>query len=334
VDRENRVLLIEHLDAIGAAIADARVRAAALRAAGCDVEVVVLDASEHDDLLYPARMRRNGPGVEVYADDVFGRELLRKRLARARGERVLWASATPGGGDAARLLPAGITAHWWASGHAPSHGISRGPLEPLWRDGAPCSGSLVERESGGRSRLSLWDGVFLLAPAPLGREGGKAIIDAFADAVSDRDEMDLVVCGHASEALEAHARTRGVSLRVHFVGPAPREAEAAWLATATAAVVCGEVPLSGGLLLRALASGCPILPTGYAAEPIARWLTSQGNDWHRGRTLTESLAAALDRTRVVQDARERGREVAAAHSGAALTARLVAALGSDEVRAA
>jgi hypothetical protein len=334
VDRENRVLLIEHLDASGAVIADAPVRAAALRAAGCDVEVIVLDASEHDDLQYPARMRRNGPGVECYCDDVFGRELLRKRLARARGERVLWASATPGGGDAARLLPAGVTAHWWPSGHAPTYGITRGPLEPLWRDGAPCSGSLAERESGGRSRLSLWDGVFILAPAPLGREGGHALIDAFAEAASDRDEMDLVVCDHPSEDLEALAHARGVSLRVHFVGPAPREAEAAWLATATAAVVSGEVPLSGGLLLRALASGCPILPAGHAAEPIARWLTTHGIDWHRGRTLAESLAAALDRTGDLQDARDRGRKVAAEHSAAALTARLVTALGSDAARAA
>ena len=333
MDRETRVLLIEHLDAIGAAIADARARAAALRATGCTVDVIVLDAAEDDDLLHPARMQRTGPGLEVFSDDVAGRELLHKRLARGRGEHVLWASATPGGGDAARAVPPGMMAHWWASGYAP-RAAARGPLAALTPETAPCAGSLVERDAGVRARLSLWDGPFVLAPAPLGREGGRAIIDAFAEAVSDRDELDLVVCAHASPTLEGHARARGVSLRVHFVGPAPREAEAAWLATATVAVVCGQVPLSGGLLLRALSSGCPILPAGDAAAPLARWLDAQGAGWTRGRSLAGSFAAALDRSDDVLEARERGRAAAAAHTAAALTARFAAALDDDQARAA
>ena len=332
MDRETRVLLVEHLDAIGAAAADARIRASVLRAAGCTTEIIVLDASSHEDLLFPARMRHSVPGVEVFADDAFGRDLLRKRLARARGDRVLWASATPGGGEAAKLIAAGTTAHWWATGHAPVRAVS-GPLPALFA-GAPCAGSVIEPASGSRQRLSLWDGPFLLAPAPLGKRGGLAIIDAFAEAASDRDELDLVVCDHLDADLDAHARARGVSLRTHFVGPAPREAEAAWLATATAAVVCGEVPLSGGLLLRALASGCPVLPAGHAAEPIARWLDAKGCAWAAELRLADAFGAALERAPDVQAARDRGRHVAAAHTPAALGARIFAAFGSDAAHAA
>jgi hypothetical protein len=267
-----RVLLIEHLDATGAAAADARQHAAALRAAGYEVEGLVLDGQRRVDLLFPARDRSTGAGFDFLAHD--GSGTLAARVRASRAPLVLWASAAPGGGEAARTLPAGTNALWWPTGHAPSSAAT-GPLLSLDAGLAPVGGSLGVDELPARRRLSLWDGPFVLVPSLPAARTAEAIVDAFASEADGVDEVDLVVLDHPDPGMERLARRAGVAQRVHFVGPAPREAEHAWLGTAVLALVGGDAALSGGLVLRALASGCPLLPAGEAAAPIADWLARQ-----------------------------------------------------------
>jgi len=115
------------------------------------------------------------------------------------------------------------------------------------------------------------------------------------------------------------------------VGPAPREAEAAWLCTASTALLTGDAPLSGGMLLRALGHGCAPVAVGAAAAPIADWLEKEGCAWSRPRDaegIADAIEQALERTDAVQRARARGRETAAGHDVVALAARLGSALGA------
>lgn len=330
------MLLVEHVDAAGASPEDARARSLALRHAGCTVEVVVLDGREDDDLLHPGRQSRPGVAIESLGAGADGRRSLASRVRASQPGLVLWASAAPGGGEAANALPRGPEAYWWPTGHAPA-GTVAGPLPALPGFAAPCGGSAIELARGVRQRLSLWDGPFVLAPAPPSGEAADDVLDAFASAAGDRDEVDLVVLDHPHRRLEALARERGVGQRVHFVGPAPREAEAAWLATAVATIVAGDAPVSGGLLLRSLASGGAPVPVGAAATPIADWLASLGCAWSRPRDAAGIAAAieqALDRSTAVQLARERGREAAAACDAKWLEARLARALAAGGAAAA
>jgi len=233
----------------------------------------------------------------------------------------------PGGGEAASVLPAGLDARWWATGHAPGNRHA-GPLPALDPGFEPVAGSAVV-DDGQRRRLSLWDGPYALVPAPASAASASVLIDAFAAAADGRDEVDLVVLDHPEPALEALARRAGVAQRVHFVGPAPREAEHAWLGAAAIVLLTGDAPVSGGLVLRALASGAVVRTAGEAAAPIAAWLRSQGLAWtpaEGGPDLAAAIDAALERESAAQDARERGREVAREHGIAPLAARLSTAI--------
>src|SRR5262249_8371676 len=134
-----------------------------------------------------------------------------------------------------------------------------------------------ERVKG--ARLSLWDGPYALVASPLRAADLGHLFDGFARAADRRDEVDLVVLDHPDAELEALARSAGIAQRVHFVGPAPREAERAWLQHARLAFVGLLRPLGAGLALRALALGCPLLPVGAAAEPVRAWLAARGAAW-------------------------------------------------------
>lgn len=330
MSRRTRVLLVEHLDAIGAAPADARARAIALRHAGCTVETVVLDGRGDDDLQFHSTERDAGPAIDSLAPGPAGLRALADRVRANRPSLVLWASAAPGGGEAAHALPRGPETLWWPTGHAPGSALP-GPLPALPGFAPPCGGTAAEAARGPRQRLSLWDGPFVLVPAPPTGETAQELLDGFAAAAIDRDQVDLVVLDHPQRRLETLAHARGVGQRTHFVGPAPREAEAAWLATAAAVLVAGDAPVSGGLLLRALASGAAPVPVGAAAAPIADWLESLGCAWARPRDaagIAAVIEAALDRAAGTQRAREAGREAAAAFAGGALPARLAAALAA------
>lgn len=324
-----RVLLVEHVDATGAAPEDARARMLALKHAAGTLETIVLDGRADDDLQYRAADRRTGPAVDTFTAGAAGRRALARRVQAIEPSLVLWASATPGGGEAAAVLRGVADAWWWPTGHAPA-GVPAGPLRALPGAAAPCAGCALEAPKRARQRLSLWDGPFVLVPAPLGEATARDVLEGFASAASGRDEMDLVLLDHPNRRLEALAREHGVDVRTHFVGPAPREAEGAWLATATAVLVPGDAPLSGGLLLRALAAGAVPIAVGAAAAPIADWLDAAGCAWARPRdaeALGEAVERVLEHAEAAKRARERARSAAAAFTPAALAARVQAALG-------
>ncbi len=331
MNSRTRVLLVEHLDATGAAPADARARALALRKAGCTVEVVLLDGRADDDLLYRSADRRTGPGTEALVPNANGLRALAARVRDSGAPLVLWAGAAPGGGTAAAALAGIPGARWWPSGHAPA-GTAAGPLRALPGFGPPCGASAVEAPRSSRQRLSLWDGPFVLVPAPLSEATARETFDGFAAAAAGRDEVDLVVLDHPRRRLESLARAAGMDVRTHFVGPAPREAEVAWLVTAAAVLVPGDAPVSGGLLLRALSAGTAPVPVGAAAGPIADWLGTTGCLWARPRDaegIAGALGRALDREDGPRQAGEHAREAAQAWRPAALAARIEASLGAS-----
>lgn len=323
-----RVLLVEHVDATGAAPEDARARATALRRAGCAVETIVLAGGDARDLQYPSCERDAGHGIETLAPDAEGLHALTRRVRESRPSLVLWASASPGGGGHAHVLPRERPALWWPTGHAPARTVA-GPLRALAGFAPPCDGVAATPARAAR-RLSLWDGPFVLVASPPSDATAGAILDAFALAARERDEVELVLLDAPRPRLEQLARARGAGLRAHFVGPAPREAEAAWLSSAAAVLVPGDAPLSGGLLLRALELGGAPVPVGDAAAPIAAWLESAGCAWSRPRgadELARAIGQALDGEGVARLARERGRAAAAGFGGDALAARLAGAIG-------
>lgn len=322
-----RVLLVEHLDATGAAASDARLHAAAIRAAGWDVEGLVLENSHGADLLFPSRTHRHASGYDVHGHD--GLHALAARVRASSAACVVWASASPGGGDAARVLPDEVPAVWWPTGHAPAT-TRPGPLHPLDTSLAPVDGSAIADDYANRRWLSLWDGPFALVPTLPSARTAELMLDAFANEAEGAEGVDLVVLDHPDAGFERLARAAGVAQRVHFVGPAPREAEHAWLGTATVALLAGDAPLSGGLVLRALAAGCPLLAVGTGAEPIAAWLERAKLTWAPAvATLGETLSLALRRVPDVSAVRERGRKVGAAHGANALGERLADALRSN-----
>jgi len=328
-----RILLIEHLDAIGAAPADARQHAAALRAASFTVEGLVLGGDGHDDLLFPMQERRVGTGFDVIDAGSSGLAALTRRVRTSRADVVLWAGAAPGGGSAARALPERMPALWWPTGHAGARG-ERGPLAALAESLAPIAGCAVA-EDGERRRLSLWDGPYVLVPAPSSPGTAAEMIGAFARAVAGRDEVDLVVLDHPEPALESYARRAGVAQRIHFVGPTPREAEHAWLAAAAVVLLPGDTAVSGGLVLRALACGCLLQPVGEAAAPLAAWLRAHALSWTREsgeEALAAVMDAALEREANVLALQQRARAVAAGYGIAALGARIAALLRDAAAR--
>jgi len=327
VHHATRILLIEHLDAIGSAPADARLRAAALRSGQFTVEGLVLGGDRHDDLLFPLHERRVGTGFDVLDAGPAGLAALTRRVRTSRADLVLWASTTPGGGAAARALPECTRAAWWPAGHADPR-AEAGPLAPLDDALGAVAGCAVVSDAE-RRLLPLWDGPYVLVPAPPSAATAGAMMSAFASAAEGRDEVDLVVLDHPGAALSALARRAGMAQRVHFVGPSPREAEYAWLGAASMVLLPGDAAVAGGFMLRALAAGCLLQPVGAAAAPLATWLREQGLAC-ANETSEEALAAAMDAA-LERDAgalamRERARGVAARFGLAALGARITAAL--------
>jgi hypothetical protein len=328
-----RILLIEHLDAIGAAPADARQHAAALRAASFTVEGLVLGGDGLDDLLFPMQERRVGTGFDVLDAGSGGLAALTRRVRTSRADWILWAGASPGGGAAAHALPDRTRALWWPTGHAGSRG-ERGPLPTLDDALAPVSGCAVA-EDGERRRLSLWDGPYVLVPALSSALTASTLIGAFARAAAGRDEVDLVVLDHPEPALAELARRAGVAQRIHFVGPSPREAEHAWLGAAAVVLLPGDAAISGGLVLRALACGCVLLPVGEAAGPLAAWLRGHGlspADATAEEALAAAMDAALEREPEVLELQARARVVAAEYGISALGARIERLLREAAVR--
>jgi hypothetical protein len=72
----------------------------------------------------------------------------------------------------------------------------------------------MEAERSRGPRLSLWDGPYALVASPLRAADLAAVIDGFARAEDQRDEVDLVVLDDPDPEFEALARTAGIVQRV------------------------------------------------------------------------------------------------------------------------
>jgi hypothetical protein len=339
-----RLLLVESLDAAGSDRADARERCAVLRGLGAVVRVAVVHAGDV------------APGIEAHAaiatsgafaewdDRPAGLARLREFAREGCFEGILIAAAGGGGGAVARALRIGVPVHWWPTGLSPTPGwstrlgLGRGPALPALAGGpaaeesdvpAGFAWSLVSARPAGRGRLTLWDGEYLLSPLPLAGEGGRRLLQAFAALDDEWCGLDLVVLSEPQPAFEREARARGVAARVHFVGPAPREAEWAWWANARAAVIGGAGAVSGGFLLRGLFAGCPMMvprPDATGAA-IGAWLERHGVLFRPAAGGDEAtLARLIARGREVEAAIAHGRSLAAGHDGGRLALKLAAAL--------
>jgi hypothetical protein len=332
---DRRLVLVEHITLPGASDADARARAALLHDAGFDVRAFVCDP-HHVGAPVPSAER--GGRAAVFGADRAGLDALRAAVAEAEPATVVVAAPAAVDRALAGVAPAAAQVRWWPSAFAPSAAVPDGV--PALEDGMRAiDWACGEPARGARARLPLWDGPYVLAPVPLAGRGGAQLIEAFAAVAEEEDSLDLVVLGEAQSSFESLARRLGVGLRVHFAGPAPREAEYAWWSAAAAAVFAGEGPFAAGMAWRALESGCPLLVAGDAPEPAAlrAWLESQrclaGARAGGANELTAALFDAAARAERVRDRVERGRALAKAQHHA-LPARLAAALGGRAGRRA
>ena len=320
----SRLLLVEQLDAIGASLADLRPRAQVLRRAGFDARLVAI-ATEGDDDLQHGTTERPQPGIDRL-DERGATERVRQAAEAMRADAIVWASATPGGGERGRALATRWPSWWWPSGWSGT--TSASTLPSLLGDADPGDACVIEGERPRTGRLSLWDGPYALVATPLLADDAEQLFEEFAEASDGRDEVDLVLLAHPDPDVESAARDAGILQRVHFVGRAPLEAEGAWVQHARVAFVALQRPLSAGLVLRALAAGCPVLPVGAAADPVASWLRAHGASWTRGgasRPGFEAIAAALERKPAVETAVARGRALAASRNVDALGASFASA---------
>ncbi len=320
------LLLIETLDDDGAvAPDDGRLRAAVLRAAG-----------------FAAHLLTIAPSTPV-------RPAVREALAAHRFELALVASSVPGGDPVARWLPSGLPAQWWPGGLVAGATARRmpwsatralaliGSREAGSRAAAGCATAathaaldwaIVEESALARRRLSLWDGEYLLVPAPLAGESGERIVAAFAAVARDHDAVDLIVLADPQPGFERLARGLGVGMRVHFAGAATREAEWSWLKPAAGVLIAGPGPVAAGLVVRALACGCPVLGAGAqgVGPALNAWLAARGAAIAEDGALDAALCRMLDRPTAVERAIERGLSASQAHHVAPLAARLGASL--------
>lgn len=308
-----RAWLIEQLDAHGSAPVDAALRLAVLRAAGIDADAVLLAAAD-DDV-------SSGDGgsfrpLARYRADAAGHQALTERVRAERPAAIYWAAASPNGAFA-RLADREPSLLWWPAGSGTPPRIARS----LAVDGVPWTWTPVDIGRLARPRLSLWDGAYVLAGMPLAGRAGSRLLEAFADVADGADALDLVVLAHAQGEFEAIASRLGIGPRVHFAGPAPREAEVAWLQSARAVLFAGDAPLSSGLPLRALACGAPVLALGEPLRALADWLRSRGV-FEPAEDVRVALAEALTRTPAARARAERGRAVAAELTPEAIGARL------------
>jgi glycosyltransferase involved in cell wall biosynthesis len=337
VESNARILLVEHLDAIGASLADLRPRAQVLKQLGAEVRMMALTSEADHDLQHGTAERRQ-PDIERL-DESHGGDAVRHAAEAWEADAIVWASAAPGGGESAQALGSRSAVWWWPTGWSASR--TSGALAALAPGLTPGDACVVDGERPRGPRLSLWDGPYALAASPLRPADAEHLFDGFARATEQRDEVDLVVLDDPDAELEALARRAGIGQRVHFVGRAPREAECAWLLHARVAFVSLQRPLAAGLVVRALAAGCPLLPLGSASEPVSEWLREQGAAWSkpgRARLGWDTVAAALGRTPAVETAVARGRARASEPNTAALASRfagvLAAARGSGQTPAA
>ena len=327
---------------------DGRLRAAVLRAAGFAPHLLTIapSAAAHSS---GADRAQDAPAGEHLIPRREARAAVRAALASKRFELALVASSSPGGDSIAGWLPAGLPAHWWPGGlfaGAPPRRMPWAAPRALAAIGSPDAGSrdhavyaaaathtaldwaIVDESAHARPRLSLWDGDYLLVPAALAGETGERLITAFATVARDHDALDLIVLADPQPAFERLARGQGVGTRVHFAGAATREAEWSWLKPASGVLIAGPGPIAAGVVVRALACGCPVLGAGAdgVGPALNAWLAARGAAVADGGSMVAALRNILDRTAPVERAVERGRRESAAHRVAPLAARLCVSL--------
>lgn len=314
-----RVLLIEQVDAIGAAPSDGSARVTALRSAGAQVELAVLELDHTADLLYET-CERAPRSIHTRHTGARALESLAAAVQESRVDAVVWASAGHGGGEAATRVLDKRPAVWWPTGVADPCAVA-GPLIAGVPAVGLCADSTLEAPRSPRARLPLWDGPYVLAIAsPAGRDVA-GIVAAFAHAAADRDDLELVILGDPHPALSQLAALHDVLPRVHCVGRAPREAETCWLQTAACTVVSSEAALSGGLLLRALASGRPLMAA-CGSDTLHDWLQRERLAWEApDASLSRRLDHALRAGASVEMATSRAIALAARHDAGALARR-------------
>jgi hypothetical protein len=341
------VLLIEVLDAAGSDATDAGEHCAVLQAARIGARAATLSPGDRSGS--PGRERANSSAIPAFGDRGADHAALRDFARHGRFDLALVAAASPDAGGAARALSRTLPTRWWPTGLAPARGwrsrlAFAGPgageraMVPtdLGGDGADTGApaglawSSVDGGRFARGRLTLWDGEYALAPLPLAGDQGVRTLAAFAGAAARWTALDLIVLAEPQPAFEREARARGIGARVHFVGRPPREAEWAWWAHASAALLAGRGPLSGGLILRGLTAGCPLLVPSMSGPcgAVAGWLAGHGcTPWAGGgAALGEALAQILERGPTVGEAVTRGHELAARHDPTRLGRRLAPAL--------
>jgi hypothetical protein len=342
-----RILLLDVLDATGSDLGDARDRAALLRAAGARVTALAIGHHLEPDA------RGLGRDAQVCEPGAPALRAARLLATSAHFDHAIVASAEPGGGAVGRTLPPTLPASWWPTGLQQSGGwlgrlartLGGRELPSLFgaqAEGSPATlaalnGCFVDPLAARRATLPLWDGEIVLAPEGFAEPHGPLVWSAFAALADEWSELDLVTWSHPRPADEVLARRLGAASRIHQVGPPPRMAEWAWWSQARAVLLTGSGPLSGGLALRALSTGCPILFIGEEEgfSGLARELQERGCSWRvtrDARVVAAELARLLLRGPEVQAAIERGRILAAHHDRAALERRLAAALGPPASR--
>lgn len=335
MEHHPRVLLIEHVDATGAAALDVSARAIALRSAGANVEVAVLEQGHHADLLYDS-CERAPKSIHSRHSGVHALDSLARTIRASGAERVVWAGSAPGGGRTAARALGGRSAIWWPTGFA-AVGSVAGPLTAPTTLSAICSAHARDADGPPRRRLSLWDGPFILAFVTPGQSDAAHVLELFAAVASTRDGIDLVVLGQPHPSFESHARRLDVLARVHCVGPAPREAEACWLQTASCTILSSDAAMSGGVLLRAASVGHPMMAH-TPAGALHAWLTEEALAWGaHGESIESRLDAALDSRPDVTAAVQRARTLAQRHDADALAREatcLVREQGATRRRAA
>jgi hypothetical protein len=334
-----RVLLVEALDSVGSSPVDARFHRDALEALGLEVRALVIDLlSEH-------RIRAGADAQDPHDLTIAAhRDVVREEARGFAPDLTLLASAAPGGGRAARWLPAGA-GRLWPTGFHDGRGtrsLLPGPnlvsLPASADDGeersptpdSPGAEWSIAQAPDRRARQSLWDGDYVLSPAPLTRAAGEAALRAFAAAARDSSAVDLVVLGPRDSSTSRCAERIGIDTRVHFAGAAPRDAERAWVASASAVLLATDQPISAGLVLRALAASTPVvaLEEGRASRAAARWLNRRGcaeaaAPGNGGARLGRSLARGSE----ILGAIARGTECASSCTLERVSERMASAIG-------
>ena len=316
------------MDAVGAAAQDVLARVVALRGAGDTVRAIVVGG---DRAVADGTPAESATGVRRVVDDAACGACVRALFPRSAPDLAIVASA--GEAPLQDWLPPGTRCAWWPTALlAPQDTRMRWRQVPALNSPEPTDVldcSIAESPRGGRTLLPLWDGDYVLAAGPLEGASGVAALEAFAAVAGEYDAHDFVVLADPQPEFEVRARALGIGPRVHFAGAARREAEHAWLGSASALLIAGNAPLSAAMLLRAMARRAPVLPMGSDGVPgiVARWL--DGNDYAaapQGGGSGEWLEAVLRRSPATVEAIGRGLALVAARPPQALNRRVVEAL--------